>query len=141
MTKTSYLIRFFLCFYIFQTFFSHPGIVQGAELKNKPEDTMTAYFNALKNGDIQKLISLLDDPLLRDKRELFEEDDTYPDFLRNYYQDAFMVITESTLTDDNNNCILTTNIFFNSSGNPLVIQFFLKNTDHGWKITHESSIP
>jgi len=141
MTKIIYSIRFILCFLLFTGFIFYTKNLHGNEFEHNPEDTVLSYFHALKNGDVQKLNFLLTKPLLGSKKELFEIDPNYGDFLRNYYQNANMLITDKTLTDDNNICTITTNIFFESGGNPLTIQFYLKNTGQGWKITHEESIP
>jgi hypothetical protein len=126
---------------VFALFFFNTNILYGDEFYNNPQDAMTAYFYALKEGDVQKLISLLTDPVLGEKRENFDEDPNYPDFLRNYYQDATMLITQTNFKNDHNICILTTEFFFEDGGNPMKIDFHLKMTDKGWKISEELTFP
>ena len=137
MTKIFYSIRFILCFLLFTGFMSYSKTLHGNEFEDNPENTILSYFHALKNGDVQKLNFLLIEPLLGSKIELFEIDPNYGDFLRNYYQHANMFITDKTFSDDGNVCTITTSIFFESGGNPLIIQFYLKNTSEGWKISEE----
>ena len=112
-------------------------IALGNNFEDTPENVMQYYFNALKNGDTETIITLLTDPILNNRRLLLEKNTAYPEHLRNYYQNANMFITDKTLSDDGNVCTITTNIFFESGGNPLIIQFYLKNTSEGWKISEE----
>jgi hypothetical protein len=141
MPKINWFAQKFIYFFVFIGFLASANILIGGEIGDKPEDVIAAYFSGLKEGDVQKLIFLLTDPLLSEKRELLEEDATYPGFLRNYYRDATMLIKESTPIYENNICILMVEFFFKDDGNPSKIKFYLKNTDSGWKISEETPIP
>ena len=123
----------FLCF----TQFVYASDYQDEELRN----LMQTYFNALKNGDVEVLKGLLTDPVLADRRMLLEQNTAYPEHLRNYYKNAGMVVREVHLTDDENIRVVTAGISFEGEQNPVMIQFLLKNTDEGWKISQEESMP
>jgi hypothetical protein len=131
-------VSFYLVFILFS---SSTNILFGDEFNSNPQDALDAYFHALKEGDVQKLISLLADPLLGEKKEILGEDKTYPDFLRTYYQDATMVVNHTTFKKDHNISILTTEIYFKGDVNPMKIDFYLKWTDKGWKISEELAMP
>ena len=141
MVKAIYFIRCFLFFGICIGFLFSTSIVRGDDLQDEPHGTILSYFNALKNGDVQTLKTLLTDPLLSNRRILLEQNTAYPAHLRNYYQDAGMSITEVNLTDDSNLQIVTATISFEGDEHELIIQFLMKNTDEGWKISEEESIP
>lgn len=141
MRKPIYFIRCFLFFCICTGFLFSTSIVLGDDFQDEPHRTILSYFNALKNGDVQTLKTLLTDPLLSNRRLLLEQNTAYPEHLRNYYQDAGMLITEVNLTDDSNIQIVTANISFEGDEHELIIQFLMKNTDEGWKIAEEESLP
>lgn len=131
----------FSFYLVFILFFSNTNILYGDEVNSNPQDALDTYFHALKEGDVQKLISLLADPLLSEKKEILDEDKTYPDFLRNYYQDATLVVNHTAFKKDHNISILTTEIYFKGDVNPMKIDFYLKWTDNGWKISEELALP
>jgi hypothetical protein len=141
MGKTIYFIRCFLFFCICTGFLFSSSIAQEDDFKDEATRIILSYFDGLKNGDVQSLKTLLTDPMLSSRRLLLEQNTAYPEHLRNYYQDSDMLLTDVSLTDDSNIQIVTANIFFEGDENNLTIQFLLKNTDEGWKISEEESIP
>lgn len=56
-----------------------------AEIKSQ---VILPFLEALKNGDTKVLKQLMSEDMYKAKRVLFEQNDTYPDFLRNLYADA-----------------------------------------------------
>lgn len=56
--------------------------------------TIQHYFNALKRGDVNSLKSLMGGELLK-KRLILLKNPTYPQYLRNTYQDATLKIVET----------------------------------------------
>lgn len=134
--------RSYLLFAIFIVFLSFTQFVYGNDYQDDElRSLMQTYFNALKNGDVEVLKGLLTDPVLADRRMLLEQNTAYPDHLRNYYKNADMVVREVHQTEDENIRVVTAGISFEGEENPVMIQFLLKNTDEGWKISQEETIP
>jgi hypothetical protein len=53
---------------------------------------LETYFACLKAGDTRGILSLLADPLLRERRRLLEKNETNSEFLKQVYESASMVI-------------------------------------------------
>jgi hypothetical protein len=66
------------------------------------DSTFTDLFNALKDGDVNRIKSYLSAEEYADYKVLFEQNTDYPEFLRSYYQGATarVVRVDSVLSSD-----------------------------------------
>jgi ABC-type transporter MlaC component len=66
------------------------------------DNTFTDLFNALKDGDVNRIESYLSAEEYADYKVLFEQNTDYPEFLRSYYQGATVRIVrvDSVLSSD-----------------------------------------
>jgi hypothetical protein len=64
------------------------------------DETLLPYFEALKNGDVDSIKQYLAGKMLQRYRVLLEQNKTYPDYLRNYYNGTEFSIVEVQLVDN-----------------------------------------
>lgn len=102
----------------------------------EPGAVVETYFDALKSGDVQAVMTVITDPLLGSRKLLLEQNTAYPDYLRNYYRDAVLAIDRITSPADTVRTV-DVSIAFPEDANPLTIKFVLTDTPAGWKISEE----
>lgn len=100
------------------------------------EELMTAYFNALKTGDVNSILDMLADPLLSSRRLLLEKNTAYPAYLRDFYQKAAFQITAVTSTKPDYYNVSAL-LMFSDDPHQVTSEFLLKKTDAGLKIFNE----
>jgi hypothetical protein len=141
MKRIGYFMGCFVVLAVLVDFLSSNNVVYGDDFRDDPRGLMGVYFDALKNGDVETLITLLADPLLSSRRMLLEQNPAYPAYLRDYYKDSGMLVMGVRSTEDIHTQIVIAKISFEGDENPLLLQFLLKYTDEGWKIAEESGLP
>lgn len=65
-----------------------------AEFEN-PTDTVTSYFEACRNGDVETIKRLIAGPFYDSRKVLLLKNKSYPNFLKNYYRDVQITTTLS----------------------------------------------
>jgi len=103
---------------------------------NDPDKVVNAYFNALKNGDIETIKSLIDPDFYQKKKELLENNSAYSDFLKNYYADHEI----QSMKIDVGDTMSSANVSFSPiKGKNRWIKLILKKNKEGkWKIKDEA---
>ena len=129
--------RIFLFMLIWLTVFSAmPPTVESSE--NDMAAFAQAFFVSLKQGDTETILDLCIDPLLTEKRDLLENNRQYPDFLRQAYQHATMVVNEIDRVDDAEG---TVDVEFRfPEGPPLKTRFLLKRQNGAWRLASEEGL-
>lgn len=100
-----------------------------------PSDTVRGYFEALKNGDIGTMKQHIAGEYYEKYKALLEKNESYPEFLRNFYEGAEYEIVNSNKMG--NDVIMEVEIYFpngSTSVNKLRVRNFNKD---GWKIIKE----
>jgi hypothetical protein len=97
------------------------------------EITVQTYFDYLKSGDTEGILSCLTDPLLSERRSLLEKNTAYPDFLRDMYRSAYIVI--KNVEEDKGK--IEAEIYLNEHDPPLRSRFILKRPSGAWLISEE----
>lgn len=101
-----------------------------------PSDAAIAYFNALKNGDVETIKEYIAGDYYEKYKVLLEENKGYPDFLRNFYKGAEFDVL-STARGNNDDVIVQVQTYF-ADGSTAYNKLRLKNFDKdGWKIVEE----
>ena len=54
----------------------------------EPADTVLLYFEAIRNGDVESVKSFLGGNLYKKRKVLLEQNEKYPDFLRERFGEA-----------------------------------------------------
>ena len=104
-----------------------------ADAAQEPQDVVTAYFYAMKSGDVVTMKSYLDGKLLKKRKILLEKNTSYPDFLRNLYEKGDIQVGEA------NDGVVKVMIHF-PDGNMQVHQLVVNQNSSGqWKIVDEIS--
>lgn len=97
---------------------------------------MSAYFRALKDGDVNTLLNMLGEPLLDSRRILLEKNTAYPDHLRAYYRDADFAVR--TITSPKAGVYaVTAEFIFEAGSNSAQSKFFLEQVNGQFKIYRE----
>ena len=96
------------------------------------------FFDALKQGDVVAVESYLGDPLLNDVKVLLRENKGYPDFLREYYRDTSVVVTN---IESNSHTTARVNVDVNfPAGHVEFLQLeLIRNTGGTWKIHQQTT--
>jgi hypothetical protein len=129
------IIVVFLCGLLTGNLFT----VQGSD-KEDARIVMESYFEALKGGDAQTILSILTDPLLSTKRDLLENNTSYPSYLITYYENSTMVIKGIDYPKENMS-IVRTEILFAGDIHSIKSKFILKYANGAWTIAQEYSEP
>ena len=132
-------IRYIIIVLVCGILISNLPIIHASD-QNDTRIVIGSYFEALKNGDVQTILNMLTDPLLGAKRGLLENNTAYPAYLKNYYENATMVIKEINYPKENMQ-IVKTEIIFTGDIHSMKSQFILKNVDGAWKISQEMNEP
>ena len=103
------------------------------------ETTIVPFFNALKNGDDAAIETYIDDPLHSQVKTLLQNNQEYPEFLRQYYLNSYMeIVNIKDLANDHKSVFVQ--IHF-SPNEKQVIELQLYESDTGiWKITNQTVI-
>ena len=120
----------FIAFFLFCNFnFLHAQVAD-------PSDTLIVYFKALKNGDVETIKKCIAGDYYKKYKVLLEENQSYPEFLRNFYQGAEFDIVNTT-KGNNDDVIVQVQTYFadgSTAHNKLRLKNFNKD---GWKIVEE----
>ena len=101
----------------------------------EPTDTITAYFEALKSGDVEGIKQNIAGDFYEKNKVLLENNPDYPAFLRNFYRDADLEIGKSAKSG--NTVLIEMRTHF-PDGNTGVNKLRLKeHSDGDWKIVEE----
>jgi hypothetical protein len=97
----------FLCFCLLvflgaNNFLCAQEIAKGDKLYEEiTTETLYPYFSALKNGDVSSIKQYLSAKMYQRYQVLLEKNKDYPNFLRNYYQNAnFYIIKAEQINQD-----------------------------------------
>ena len=105
----------------------------------EPDQVITAYFEALKVGDIELIKDLISNNLYNKKRVLLEKNPKYGNFLKKIYQDADIHIVNIAKKDKGT--YVNVEINFLNGGQDLVTFLLTKNNAKDWKISEEITSP
>jgi hypothetical protein len=99
-----------------------------------PSDTVSLYFEALKNGDTESIKNYIAGDFYEKNKDLLNSS-TYSEFLKNYYKGATLQVGDSI--QSGNDVIVEMQIYF-PNGNEKVKKLRLKEySDNTWKIVGE----
>ena len=102
----------------------------------EPNDTVMGYFQALQQGDINKIKDSITGEMYKKRKVLLEQNANYPEFLRNAYQGAEFQIKNVTIQD--NNAVVTVKVNFPDRQKGFTL-FLNKDAIGNWKIFKEIS--
>jgi hypothetical protein len=131
MKKALTLFSIGLMFFSFNQLGAHEGPLTGekfAEIKNQ---VVLPFLEALKNGDTKLLKQLMSKDMYRAKRVLLEQNDAYPEFLKNLYTDATFQVGE--VKEQDGDIIVHVRINF-PDGRQRNIKLHLQLVE-SWKVT------
>lgn len=112
------------------------SFIRVAAFASTPNDTVSLYFQALKNGDVRTIKDLITGNLYEKRKVLLEQNENYSEFLKKLYQYTEFQINETTIKDSN----AKINVEVNSPDGKRPFILFLKIDDEGnWKIYKEMS--
>ena len=95
-----------------------------------------SLFQYLKEGNTSDILNLFTDPILTEKKELFENNRSYSNFLKNTYEGSISFINKIERLSDTKSAV-DVEIHFREGGPPLKTRFILKKQDGLWKISEE----
>jgi len=104
----------------------------------EPNDTVSRYLHALKQGDIGTIKDSIAGELYKKRKVLLEQNKSYPKFLKKNYREAEFQIKETTV--NNNDVLVEVEVKF-PKGKTKFILYLGKNAQGNWKIFKESAIP
>ena len=91
MTKQEFVI---ILLFIFSLF---PGFGQANAGSSGPADTVTSYFEASRNGDVNIMKTLMAGSFYEHRKVLLTNNKDYPEFLKKYYQGVRIAIVSSSI--------------------------------------------
>jgi len=100
-----------------------------------PDECVVHFFEASKNGDTARMKELIAGSFYNQRKTLLEENTTYPDFLRKYYEGARLQIT--SMREDRGGWVVEVRITFADGtvdSNKLLLQ---KDATGTWKIMQD----
>ena len=100
-----------------------------------PDECVAQFFEASKNGDTARMKQLIAGTFYNQRKVLLEENATYPDFLRKYYEGARQQIT--SMREDRGGWVVEVRIAFADAtvdSNKLLLQ---KDATGTWKIMQD----
>jgi hypothetical protein len=98
-----------------------------------PGRILIEYHDALKNGDIQKMLSYLGGDFYKRYVDLLTRDPGYPDFVKNYYKGSTINIQNTMV--NKSDAVVEVQIRF-PNGNKSINKFHLEKSNDGvWLIT------
>ena len=98
--------------------------------------TIESLFRYLKEGNTSDILNLFTDPILTEKKELFENNRSYSNFLKNTYEGSISFINKIERLSDTKSAV-DVEIHFREGGPPLKTRFILKKQEGVWKISSE----
>jgi hypothetical protein len=98
--------------------------------------TIESLFQYLKEGNTSAILNLFTDPVLTEKKELFENNRSYSNFLKNTYEGSISFINKIERLSDAKSAV-DVEIHFREGGPPLKTRFILKKQEGVWKILSE----
>lgn len=102
----------------------------------EPNETVLSYFQALKNGDIETVKSLITGEMYNKRKVLLEQNENYSEFLKKVYQGAEFRINKTTEIDND----VLVNVEVDSPNGKKDLNLLLKKDMEGnWKIFKEIS--
>jgi len=116
-------------------FMGHQALLAGEPAS--PGDSVVQFFEASKNGDTARIKQLIAGSFYNQRKALLEENATYPDFLRKYYEGARLQINNINMQKDRGAWVVEVTITFadgNVDSNKLLLQ---KDASGTWKIIDE----
>jgi len=103
------------------------------------DTTISPFFDALKNGDVNSIEAYIDDPLYSEIKVLLHNNQGYPDFLRQRYANSYLeIINIVTASDDHK--IVYIDIHFSPTGKQSLELQLNKAASGTWKITEQAEI-
>ena len=137
MKRLIIFILMFLFFNIFNPLHAEEMLINDP-LYSDITNTVLSYFTALKNGDINTIKVYISLAIYNKNKALLEQNEKYPEFLRNYYQGAEFAVEKVEKIDDN---IIVTVVIKLAKSSPGVISLRLvkessqgEATNQMWKI-------
>jgi hypothetical protein len=101
-----------------------------------PNDTVAGYLLALQQGDVKTIKDSITGDLLKKREVLLEQNESYPGFLKNIYQEAEFQLLKTKINKDN--AQINIEIRFQDETRYFIL--FLKKDARGeWKIYKEIS--
>ena len=100
-----------------------------------PDECVAQFFEASKNGDTARMKQLIAGTFYNQRKVLLEENTTYPDFLRKYYEGARLQIT--SMREDRGGWVVEVRITFADGtvdSNKWLVQ---KDATGTWKIIQD----
>jgi hypothetical protein len=100
-----------------------------------PDECVVQFFEASKNGDTTRMKQLMGGSFFNQRKILLEDNRTYRDFLRKYYDDARLQITN--VREDRRGWVVDLRIKFadgSVDSSKLLLQ---KDTSGTWKIVQD----
>lgn len=64
------------------------------------DDTVMGFFEASKNGDVEKMKNFIAGPFYEKRRTLLEKNKRYPDYLKNYYKTIEIQLLDTVVGDN-----------------------------------------
>ena len=64
------------------------------------DDTVIGFFEASKNGDVEKMKNFIAGPFYEKRRSLLEKNERYPDYLRKYYKGIEIQLLNTVIGDN-----------------------------------------
>lgn len=128
--KRPHIILIFILF-----MFSFNGLNLHA-FENEEVVPIEKLFLYLKEGNTTGILNLLTDPLLTEKKEIFENNQSYSNFMINTYEESSLSISKIEQLSDLKSAI-NVEIRFRRGGPPLKTRFILKKEEGVWKISEE----
>ena len=65
------------------------------------DDTVIGFFEASKNGDVEKMKNFIAGPFYEKRRSLLEKNKRYPDYLKKYYKGIEIQLLNTVIGDNN----------------------------------------
>ena len=100
-----------------------------------PAQVFIEYYNALKKGDVDKMMSHLAGNSFLRYKDVLEKDPNYSDFLKSYYDGSTLHISDTVVKDSD--AMVEVQIQF-SNGNKSISKFHLQKFEGDiWRITDQ----
>jgi hypothetical protein len=102
-------------------------------------DVINPLFNALKNGDVKSVEAYIGDPLYSEVKVQLQNNQEYPEFLRQYYLESYVEIIKIVdHTNEQKNVYVDLHF---SSNDKQTLELQLHKTASGdWKVTQQSIV-
>jgi hypothetical protein len=105
----------------------------------EPNEIVTAYFQALKEGNVKVVKNLISGNLYNNRRVLLEENPDYGNFLKKIYMGSHIQIMDTV--KKNGITYVDVKIEFQDGSNHLVTLLLKEDNSKKWKINEEIENP